>query len=197
MPDLKGRILDAAHQLMLTVGLARTTTKEIARAAGCSEAALYKHFASKEDLFLGVLTERLPQVGLLLSELIENPGRATLAENLGEIVRRAAQFYDQSFPIAASLYAELGLKQRHDRSMRERGKGPHLPIEGVAAYLRVEQEAGRVRSGVDVDAAAGLLLGACALRSFAYDMREAGPPELDAFVDGVVRTLLAGLDPAT
>lgn len=54
------RLLDAAHHLMLTVGLARATTKEIARAAGCSEAALYKHFASKEELFIQVLTERLP-----------------------------------------------------------------------------------------------------------------------------------------
>jgi AcrR family transcriptional regulator len=47
-PPARVRILDAAHELMLTLGLARTTTKEIARAAGCSEAALYKHFASKE-----------------------------------------------------------------------------------------------------------------------------------------------------
>lgn len=54
------RILDAAHELMLTVGLARATTKEIARAAGCSEAALYKYFDTKEELFVRVLAERLP-----------------------------------------------------------------------------------------------------------------------------------------
>ncbi len=63
MPSAKPareRILDAAHELMLTVGLARTTTKEIAKGADCSEAALYKHFASKEELFIRVLSERLP-----------------------------------------------------------------------------------------------------------------------------------------
>lgn len=56
------RILDAAHALMLSVGLAKATTKEIAKAAGCSEAALYKYFASKEELFISVLAERLPRL---------------------------------------------------------------------------------------------------------------------------------------
>lgn len=68
------RIIDAAHQLMLTIGLARATTKEIARAAGCSEAALYKHFPSKEELFVAVLRERLPKLDPLLKQLIATPG---------------------------------------------------------------------------------------------------------------------------
>lgn len=68
------RLLDAAHELMLTVGLARTTTKEIAKAAGCSEAALYKYFASKEELFIRVLEERLPTLGPLLGRLTAEPG---------------------------------------------------------------------------------------------------------------------------
>lgn len=33
----RARIIDAAHRLMLTIGLTRATTKEIAKAAGCSE----------------------------------------------------------------------------------------------------------------------------------------------------------------
>ena len=118
------RILDAAHELMLTIGLARATTKEIAKAAGCSEAALYKYFASKEDLFVTVLKERLPRLNPLLSRLAEDPGERSVEENLTEIARQAALFYEQSFPIAASLYAEPKLKRRHDAAMREMGSGP-------------------------------------------------------------------------
>ncbi len=138
------RILDAAHELMLTVGLARATTKEIARAAGCSEAALYKYFDSKEELFVRVLTERLPRLTPLLDSLAAAPGRGTLEENLTEIARQAALFYEQSFPIAASLYAETQLKRRHDDTLRTMGSGPHLPLQGLDAYLRAEQAAGRV-----------------------------------------------------
>ncbi len=188
------RLLDAAHELMLTVGLARATTKEIARAAGCSEAALYKHFDSKEELFIRVLTERLPPLGPLLSSLAAEPGRHSLRENLTEIARQACLFYEQSFPIAASLYAETQLKRRHDDAMRQMGSGPHMPIQGLDAYLRAEQAVGRVRPDADTFAAASLLLGACAQRAFAYDATEEGVrPPLDDFAERLARTLLGGI----
>ncbi|MFJ6084222.1 TetR/AcrR family transcriptional regulator [Streptomyces sp. NPDC092369] len=188
------RLLDAAHELMLTVGLARTTTKEIAKAADCSEAALYKYFDSKEDLFIRVLTERLPQLTPLLNSLAAEPGRGTLTVNLTEIARQAALFYEQSFPIAASLYAETQLKRRHDDAMRDIGAGPHRPIEGLDAYLRAEQAVGRVRPDADTFAAASLLLGACAQRAFAYEATAQGVrPPVDEFAARLARTLLAGI----
>ncbi|MDT0609891.1 TetR/AcrR family transcriptional regulator [Streptomyces lancefieldiae] len=197
MPSAKPareRILDAAYELMLTVGLARATTKEIAKGADCSEAALYKYFASKEDLFIRVLSERLPRLTPLLHGLAAEPGRASLEENLTEIARRATLFYEQSFPIAASLYAETRLKRRHDDVMREMGTGPHLPIEGLDTYLRAEQGAGRVRADADTFAAASLLLGACAQRAFAYDAtRDGTRPPVDDFARRVARALRVGL----
>ncbi len=69
----RSRILDAAAALMTTVGLTRTTTKQIAREAGCSEAALYKHFRNKEEIFVRVLHERVPQFSDVLEQL---PGHA-------------------------------------------------------------------------------------------------------------------------
>ncbi|MEU4876728.1 helix-turn-helix domain-containing protein [Streptomyces sp. NPDC021608] len=186
------RILDAAHELMLTLGLARVTTKEIAKAAGCSEAALYKYFASKEELFIRVLAERLPRLTPLLGSLVDEPGRGTLEGNLTDIARQAALFYEESFPIAASLYAETQLKRRHDEALRKLGVGPHVPIEQLAAYLRAEQTAGRVRADADVFAAASLLLGACAQRAYAYDAADERP-EADVFAARLARTLLAAV----
>lgn len=188
------RILDAAHELMRTIGLARATTKEIARTAGCSEAALYKHFASKEELFVRVLQERLPRLGPLLQGLTAEPGERGIEENLTEIARRAALFYEESFPIAASLYAEPRLKHRHEQAMREMDMGPHIPIQSLDAYLRAEQQAGRVHPSADTFAAASLLLGACAQRAFAYDASAEGArPPLDTFAPALARTLLRGL----
>jgi AcrR family transcriptional regulator len=189
------RIVDAAHDLMLSIGLTRATTKEIAKAADCSEAALYKYFASKEELFVTVLSERLPKLGPLLSELTREPGAKSVEENLTEIAREAALFYEQTFPMAASLYAEPQLKRRHEEALREMGTGPHRPIQGLDAYLRSEQDAGRVSREADTYAAASLLLGACAQRAFAYDMApDRKPPQpLDEFAAGLARTLLTGI----
>ncbi|MFE9662178.1 TetR family transcriptional regulator [Streptomyces sp. NPDC005955] len=191
----RARILDAAHELMLSLGMARTTTKEIARAADCSEAALYKYFASKQELFVAVLGERLPRLGPLMERLARDPGARSVEDNLTEIARVAALFYEQSFPIAASLYAETQLKLRHEDAQRQIGAGPHLPIEGLADYLRAEQRAGRIRAEADAFTAAALLMGACCQRAFAYDATEAGrsPQPLDEFARAAARTLLAGL----
>ncbi|WP_046731096.1 TetR/AcrR family transcriptional regulator [Streptomyces humi] len=193
----RARILDAAHELMRTVGLARATTKEIARAAGCSEAALYKYFRNKEELFVHVLSERLPRLLPLLGELTVEPGRGTLEDNLTQIARQAALFYEESFPIAASLYAEQQLKRKLDDRLRTIGAGPHLPMRALAAYLRAEQAAGRVRPDADTSAAASLLLGACVQRVFGYDATPTGErPPVDEFAARVTRTLLGGISVA-
>ena len=55
----RDRILDAAATVMREKGIAKATTKEIARAAGYSEALLYKHFADKQEIYMGVLRERV------------------------------------------------------------------------------------------------------------------------------------------
>ncbi|MCX3061854.1 TetR/AcrR family transcriptional regulator [Streptomyces beihaiensis] len=192
------RIIDAAHELMLSIGLARTTTKEIAKVAGCSEAALYKYFANKEELFVTVLSERLPKLGSLIGHLTADDARGarrTVEENLTAIAREAALFYEQTFAMAASLYAEPRLKRRHDDVLRELGTGPHRPIEGLDAYLRSEQKAGRIGPDADTFAAASLLLGACAQRAFAYEASpDRRPPQpLDEFAARIARTLLTGV----
>ena len=49
--DRDGQILDAALTVFHQYGYGKTTMQDIARAAGMSRAALYLHFATKEDLF--------------------------------------------------------------------------------------------------------------------------------------------------
>ncbi|MFD3520888.1 TetR/AcrR family transcriptional regulator [Streptomyces sp. NPDC058653] len=200
MKPARARILDAAAELMGTIGLARATTKEIARAAGCSEAALYKYFSGKEELFLRVLEERLPRLGPLLAELGEGPfgpdAPRDVEENLTEVVRQAALFYEATFPIAASLFAEPALLRRHAEGIGALGAGPGWPPLALARYLRGEREAGRVRADADVDAVASLLLGACFQRAFlsAFPDGEQVRP-LDEFAPALVRTVRSVLSP--
>ncbi|HEY5999693.1 MAG TPA: TetR/AcrR family transcriptional regulator [bacterium] len=46
------QLLTVASRLFAERGFARTTTRQIARAAGVSEGAMYRHFRGKEDLLL-------------------------------------------------------------------------------------------------------------------------------------------------
>jgi AcrR family transcriptional regulator len=159
-------ILDAALRVIRERGLAKATTKEIAKAAGFSEAALYKHFADKSEILLGVLQERSPGFPPLHTRLAAQPGSATVAHNLTEIAVAALAFYQENFPLFGSIFAEPAIFDAHRLRLRQLGAGPHKVNDALAGYLRGEQHLGRVRADADVAAAADLLLGACFQQAF-------------------------------
>lgn len=55
--ERKRQLLEHAKELFVTLGFQKTTTKQIAEAAGVTEPVLYRHFASKSALLLEVLEE--------------------------------------------------------------------------------------------------------------------------------------------
>ena len=52
------QILQTAVELFSQRGFKGTTTKEIARVAGVSEAMVFRHFASKDDLYAAILDNK-------------------------------------------------------------------------------------------------------------------------------------------
>ncbi|MGH3735306.1 MAG: TetR/AcrR family transcriptional regulator [Micromonosporaceae bacterium] len=163
----RDRIVSAAAEVLRARGLARATTKEIAKAAGLSEAALYKHFRDKTALFLAVLGERGPtNLGPVLARLPERVGHHAVTDVLVEVAVAATDFYEQGFPMAASLFSEPSLLDAHRSALRARGAGPQLVGRALSDYLTAEQRLGRVGARVDPAAAASLLLGACLERAF-------------------------------
>ncbi|MFJ3170188.1 TetR/AcrR family transcriptional regulator [Streptomyces roseus] len=188
------RLLDAAEKLMRTIGLANTTTKAIAREAGCSEAALYKHYANKEELFVRVLMERTPNAGPLMAELDRDHAERSVEEGLAAIARHASLFYADAVPMAASLFAEPALLTRHREGVQEIGTGPHVVRDALTGRLRRELERGRLRPDADPGAAAALLLGACFQRAFFLHF--SGPhvvQPVEEFAPAVARTLWAAI----
>ncbi len=57
-PHTRQQILDASLRLFSERGFARTTVRDIARAAGITDAAIYYHFESKRDLLEALVEER-------------------------------------------------------------------------------------------------------------------------------------------
>ena len=53
----KAAVLDCACGIFSTGSYRGTTTAQVARLAGVTEPVLYRHFASKRDLYLAVLEE--------------------------------------------------------------------------------------------------------------------------------------------
>lgn len=185
----RDRILDAAAEVMRAHGVAHATTKEIARAANCSEALLYKHFPDKTTLLLQVLRERMPPYS---TEAV--PGKRTVESNLTAIAHGALRFNLRGFPMMLSVVAQPELMAAFRDSLAEHGAGPRYPVTVIARYLAAEQELGRIASAVDPEAVAALLMGACFQQGFLayFDGKEDLPKSVAA---GLVRALMQDLRP--
>jgi AcrR family transcriptional regulator len=80
-------IIDAALALFSRKGFRGTTTKEIAEAAGCSEATIFKHFTTKDELYSAILESK-----------------AAIEETLARAAQAAAQKDD------AGVFRAVGLE---------------------------------------------------------------------------------------
>ncbi|NNC13469.1 TetR/AcrR family transcriptional regulator [Planctomonas sp. JC2975] len=164
------RILDAATAVLTEKGIGAATTKEIARAAGYSEAMLYKYFDDKSRLFVAVLEERLPSFRAVIEDDETNVRRA-----LERLVETLMRFYVASFPISVSIFSSPDLLAAQRRMASANGTGPAAPQRSVRAYLERQRTAGRLPADLDADAVATLLTGAALHAAFltVFDGRDA------------------------
>lgn len=70
--DTRDRIEQAAVQLFVAKGVTETTIRDIARAVGLSEGALYRHFESKDDLVWKAFERHYVDFGATLQALAES-----------------------------------------------------------------------------------------------------------------------------
>jgi AcrR family transcriptional regulator len=142
--DTRGQILDASLHLFSEHGFARTTMRAIARDVGITNAAIYYHFASKQELLevlheeKGIVpalqelqqatTEFPPRVGLLtiarqaMSLMQSNRDflRLLLMEALGNeptavaVYRKNIELWEKGMSRFLKAYAQRGLLRQVD-----------------------------------------------------------------------------------
>jgi AcrR family transcriptional regulator len=140
-PETRQQIVDACEKLIQSLGLARVTTKQLARKTGLSEGALYRHFDHKEDVFLAVFEQHVRVLAQVLSEHVA--GQGTVEEHLREIGLAILRYYEQLIPLSASFFADTDLLARFRALLLQLG-GPERLHYRVAAYIEEEQRLGRI-----------------------------------------------------
>ncbi|TVR39346.1 MAG: TetR/AcrR family transcriptional regulator [Planctomycetota bacterium] len=114
-PRSRQPIKDAALKLFVERGIHATGIRDIAGAAGCSEAALYRHWDNKDDLITSLFREHVTEVVTILDRELNEPGPPS-SRLLGAL-SSLCDYYDRS-PYAFRLV----LLVQHDL-------GPLLPAE--------------------------------------------------------------------
>src|SRR5215470_1094109 len=93
--DRRNQLLDAALEVFARKGFEGTTTKEVAAAAGVTEAIIFRHFPTKQALYTAVLDYKVqsPEFQEPLEQI-----KATMARNEDEeVVRLIARAILQSY----------------------------------------------------------------------------------------------------
>ncbi len=194
-------ILDAAERLFLEKGFARTSTTEIAKAAGCNQALVHYYFRTKDNLFESIFESK---ARILLSGFHGIQGSATTFEQA--LTRLVGSHFDllAANPRIPSLLAtELLTNPQRISSLRSRLEP--LPVgilRGLQAMLDTEIASGNIRptSLVDlfitlVSLNASLFLAAPVLKTITGMSDEAFQALLRHRREENIRIVLASLRP--
>jgi AcrR family transcriptional regulator len=149
MSDSRQNIIDATERLLQTHGLARLTTREIAREAKVAEGLIYHHFKDKAELIFEVVQTRVREVKNIMMNLPLEVGKSTLIKNLEGVLLSVYQAHYEITPIINTLFADQKLRDRLQEIVKERNMGPQYAIEGLDVYLAAEQRMGRLSNTVD------------------------------------------------
>jgi TetR/AcrR family transcriptional repressor of mexJK operon len=195
-------ILEAATTLFLQNGYLGTTMDEIAARAAVSKQTVYKHFADKERLFLGIVTAAVDEAGdpvlddataLADSDDLAADLRTLARRQLGQVVQPRLMQLRRLVIGEANRFPELG------HAFHDRGAG--RSTAALAAAFERLTERGLLRANDPELAAAHfnwLVMAAPVNRAMLLgDDAIPTAAELDRYAEGGVRAFLAayGLPP--
>jgi AcrR family transcriptional regulator len=145
-PESGGReaILETSTKLFSQQGYTGVSIRDIAQACGVTNAALYYHFKSKEDLFLAMLQRDHEKVMRSLEEAANGPGdlRADLAQLVAAYIKVTYEQH-QTFQ---TLWRDL--KQMEDTRARKLfGEMRADLLRPLEARLATAQADGELRAG--------------------------------------------------
>jgi len=196
--DQKEKLIAATERLLSSQGLGCVTTRDIARAAKVAEGALYHHFGDKAELILSVVLHQLGDFPDVLQSLPLQVGQNTVEKNLARVLESAFAFHFRIAPLVCSLFADQALLARVRNMMNERSMGPGRSTSVISAYLRAEQQLGRVANAAEPETVAGLMLAASfntAMCDHFFHGGSAGEAKAHRQLRDAVRALVAGLEP--
>ena len=196
--DQKEKLIAATERLLGSQGLGCVSTRDIARAANVAEGALYHHFDDKAELILSVVLHQLGDFPEVLQSLPMQVGQNTVQKNLERVLASAFAFHHRIAPLVCSLFADQALLARVRGMMNERSLGPARTTSVISAYLRAEQQLGRVALAAVPETVAELMLAVSfntALRDHFFCGGSEGETKGNRRLREAVRALVVGLEP--
>lgn len=108
----KEQIKEAVLFIVYNEGIKKFTTKRLAGVIGISEAAIFRHYASKKDIFLDILADVETQLIDSLNEILDQPLAAK--EHLRRVICQTINFMVQNKGINVLMLSEVAVNNDPD-----------------------------------------------------------------------------------
>ena len=185
------QILDAAVTCFAREGFHRASMQDVCREAGLSAGAIYRYFASKDDIIEAIAAERHARERGFIEAAGGARGPADTVRVLGRAFFRSLDDAEEHVRrrVNVQLWAEA---LRDERVAAQVRRGTEPPRAVIAQLLRAGQEAGEVTRDVDPESAAR------ALQSlfFGFVLQQAWDEDIDVeSYLGAVEALMDGIAP--
>jgi len=149
--DTRQRIEQAATQLFVARGITETSVRDITRAVGISEGALYRHFESKDDLVWQTFEQGYMSFARELESLAAR--EATARQKIAAMIRGFCRAHDQN----PTLFNFLLFVQHGQLAKLPEGAPTPVTVMRTVLARAIEQ---KEIPPQDPDLAAALVLGA-------------------------------------
>lgn len=149
-------IVDAALDIISNQGVRRMTVKNLSQALGVSEPALYRHFNSKFEILMAILTGYGSDFAALINRKIIEDGKAV--DTIDAMYRELFRWFVRRPALSVVLFSDDLL--RYDRRLSlEANAIIEMTHERINEILRGGVRRGEVRKDVPVKHLAWMIMG--------------------------------------
>jgi AcrR family transcriptional regulator len=138
--ERRAQLIETALKLFAERGMERTTTKDIADAAGVAPGLLYHYFRSKDDVFWAIVERYNPQPEL--SRILASASERPAAEVLTRAATRAYELLAERRDLVRLILREAFTRPELQQQLRAL---QHTGIRILTSFLAARIEAGELR----------------------------------------------------
>lgn len=168
------KILEAAARLFSERGFASTPTSLLAREAGISEGSIYRHFSSKDEIFLHLIRDLRQELENAIDAVLEESSPLGGFGQISSILEEYSAFVRKNSRYFSLIFRDAPLRAGHgDTELQDELAAIHDYIHDcIFGVLKRGADEGTIRNDIDVKTVCtmvcSLVLGMTRMRYFGY-----------------------------
>jgi AcrR family transcriptional regulator len=180
-------IIEAAGRILTNSGVSGLTIKNLAREMKFSEAALYRHFSSKEEIIIAMLNFLAENMDERYSEVIE--GSQTPTEKFAIMFTNQFSFFNKYPHFVVAVFSD-GLMEESEGINESIQKIMQIKMKYLEPIITEGQQSGIFTTTVSKDELVQIVMGTFRLQMFKWRLTNF-KFDLESQGESMIRALIA------